>query len=131
MPPALDLSDLQLATIRVLWDRGEATTAEVHKALRPSRGLAVTTVATLLRRLEERGLVAHRSDGRAFVYRALLSEGEARRSAVSTLLRSVFRNDAPALFSQLVSHDTVDDADLAEMRKLLADSTRARRGKTR
>lgn len=131
MPPAADLSDLQLATIRVLWDRGEATTAEVHKALHRSRGLAVTTVATLLRRLEERGLVAHRADGRAFVYRALLSETEARRSAMSTLLRSLFRNDAQALFSQLVAHDAVDDADLAEMRKLLADSTRARRGKTR
>src|SRR5687768_6667211 len=114
MPPAADLSDLQLATIRVLWDRGEVTTAEVHKALQPSRGLAVTTVATLLRRLEERGLVAHRADGRAFVYRALLSEAEARCSAMSTLLRSVFRNDAQALFSQLVAHDAVDDADLAE-----------------
>ena len=62
-----DLSDLQLAVVRVLWDKGEASAADVQRALHRSRGLAITTVSTLLTRLEKRGLLSHRADGRTFV----------------------------------------------------------------
>ena len=55
------LTELQIAVMRVLWEKGEATVAEIWEALRPERGLAQTTVATLLCRLEKRGVVAHTS----------------------------------------------------------------------
>ena len=48
----------QLEIMRVLWDRTEATVVEIHQALRAERPLAPTTIATLLSRLEKRGLVA-------------------------------------------------------------------------
>lgn len=128
MPIDADLSELQLAAMRVLWDRGEATTADVHKALYRSRGLAITTVATLLTRLEKRGLISHRADGRAFFYRAVLAESDARRSAITAVLRSVFRSDPSALLSQLIEHKDVKDDDIASMKKLLAASVRRRRG---
>ena len=51
------LSDLQLAVMRVLWDKGEASAADVHRALRHSRPMAITTVATLLARLEKRAML--------------------------------------------------------------------------
>ena len=128
MPIDADLSELQLAAMRVLWDRGEATSAEVQKALYRSRGLAITTVATLLTRLEKRGLVTHRADGRVFYYRAVLEESDVRRSAITSVLRSVFRSDPSALLSQLVQHKDVKDDDIATMKKLLAESARRRRG---
>ena len=56
----VSLSELQLSLMRVLWQRGEASTAEVAEALRGERDLAHTTVATLLTRLEKRGLLASR-----------------------------------------------------------------------
>ena len=62
-PRDVALSDLQLDLMRVLWQRGEASTAEVAESLAGSRSLAHTTVATLLTRLEKRGLLAMRRAG--------------------------------------------------------------------
>lgn len=121
------LSELQLATMRVLWERGEGTAADVQRALRRSRGLAVTTVATLLNRLEKRGVVAHRVDGRAFVYRATISEHDVRRSTLRSVLRHLFRGDPGALLSHLVSHADVGEDDIVTMRKLLTDARKAAR----
>src|SRR5207248_2952602 len=60
MPDRHQLTELQLAILRVIWDRGEATVQEIWEALHAERGLAQTTVATMLSRLERRGVVTRR-----------------------------------------------------------------------
>lgn len=114
------LSELQIAVMRELWSRQEASTAEVAQALADQRGLAHTTVATLLTRLEKRGVVAARRDGRQLVYRALVSEEQVRRSMVAGLLGSVFGGDAPALVSHLVRESELGADDLERIKRLLA-----------
>ena len=77
----LSLSELQLSLMRVLWQRGQASTAEVAEALRAEgRPLAHTTVATLLQRLEKRGLLACDREARALVYRPCVSEPEVQKN---------------------------------------------------
>jgi predicted transcriptional regulator len=66
--PALTV--LHQAILDVLWAKGPATAEAVREALRPRHPLKDSSVRTLLRRLEERGLVAHEVEGRTFVYRA-------------------------------------------------------------
>jgi len=68
------LGELQHAIMTVLWERGEATTGDVHEALRAERGLAFTTIATMLRKMEDKGVVTHRAEGRQFVEALLDSE---------------------------------------------------------
>ncbi|MEL7169824.1 MAG: BlaI/MecI/CopY family transcriptional regulator, partial [Bacteroidota bacterium] len=85
--PTDQLSPLQLAVIEVLWDRREATVADVHAAL--DRDLALTTVGTILARLAKQGIVAHRKDGRALVYRAAVTRRAVRRSMTGSLLDSL------------------------------------------
>lgn len=114
------LSELQIAVMRELWSRQEASTAEVAQALAGQRGLAHTTVATLLSRLEKRGVVAARRDGRQLVYRALVSEDQVRRSMVAGLLTTVFGGDAPALVSHLVRESDIGADDLERIKRLLA-----------
>lgn len=114
------LSELQIAVMRELWSRDEATTSEVAQALAEQRGLAHTTVATLLSRLEKRGVVAARRDGRQLVYRAAVSEEQVRRSMVAGLLSSVFGGDAPALVSHLVRDSEIGADDLERIKRLLA-----------
>ena len=114
------LSELQIAVMRELWSRQEASTAEVAQALADQRGLAHTTVATLLTRLEKRGVVAARRDGRPLGYRALVSEAQVRRSMVAGLLGSVFGGDAPALVSHLVRESELGADDLERIKRLLA-----------
>ncbi len=119
MAPSIELSELQLAVMRVLWQKSRATVAEVQEALEPERGLALTTVATVLTRLEKAHLVAHRPAGRHYVYRPLVSEEEVRRSMVSALAERLFEGDVAALVSHLVSAREIEPGDLARVRKLI------------
>jgi BlaI family transcriptional regulator, penicillinase repressor len=112
------LSDLQLELVRVLWRSGELSVAEVTEAL-ADRDLAHTTVATLLTRLEKRGVVAARRNGRMLVYTACVSEAQVRRSMVSSLIAQVFRGDPKALLAHLVSEREVAQGDLEQVRALL------------
>jgi BlaI family penicillinase repressor len=113
------LSELQLDVMRVLW-RGEASVADVAAALVTSRGLAHTTIATVLTRLAKRGLVAAGRDGRQLIYRALVDESQVRRSMVGDLIQSLFRGDPKALLAHLVSEKEVAPGDLERVQALLA-----------
>ena len=113
------LSDLQLDVMRVLW-RGETSVADVAAELAVRRGLAHTTVATVLTRLAKRDLVAARRDGRQLVYRALVDESQVRRSMVGGLIQSLFRGDPQALLAHLVSEEDVAGGDLEKVQALLA-----------
>ncbi|MES2522553.1 MAG: BlaI/MecI/CopY family transcriptional regulator [Gemmatimonadota bacterium] len=127
MSDDIELTDLQLAVLRVLWKRGEATSAEVHAAL-ADRDLAITTISTILSRLESRGIVAHRAERRVFIYRAAVSEPQVRRSMLGAMLDTVFAGDATALVSQLLSAGDVSRGDIDRMKELIA-GYEARRGK--
>lgn len=118
------LSELQLQLMRVLWARGEASVAEVAGAVADARGLAHTTVATLLTRLAARGVVEARREGRHLVYRALLSEPQVRRSMVSGLIDQLFAGDPGALLTHLVSEREVKAGDLDKVQALLAKGRR-------
>jgi len=113
------LTELQIAVMRVLWDRGEASVADIWEALLPERGLAQTTVATLLSRLEKRGVVAHDTRSRQYFYRATISESDVRKDMVRELTDRLFDGDVAALMSHLLSAREVSAGDLARMRKLV------------
>ncbi len=116
----VSLSELQIALMRVLWRRGETSTAEVAAELADERGLKHTTVATLLTRLEKRGVVAQRRDGRQLFYRALVDEADVRRSMVAGLLGALFAGDARELVAHLVEESEIEPGDLAKVRRRLA-----------
>lgn len=118
------LSGLQLAIMRVVWQRGEASTADVVASLADSRDLAHTTVGTLLGRLEKRGLLVSRRDGKHLVYRASVAEAEVKRSMVSEFLDRLFEGDARALVTHLVSEREVGEGDLQKIRDLLRNPDR-------
>lgn len=116
----VSLSELQITLMRVLWRRGETSTAEVAAELAEERGLKHTTVATLLTRLEKRGVVAQRRDGRQLFYRALVEEADVRRSMVAGLLGALFAGDARELVAHLVEESEIAPGDLAKVRRRLA-----------
>ena len=125
MSEPLALTDLQLDVLRVLWRRGSASVAEISEQLQPERALAVTTVATILSRLEKRGIVRHTSRSRQFVYHPKVSEPDVRRSMVSELTERLFGGDATALVSHLVSAHEVTPGDLDRMKRLLETNGKA------
>ncbi len=125
MSESIQLSDLQLALMRILWDRKEANALEVHgELLAQDRELATTTVATMLSRLEKKGLLTHRSVGRQVIYRTLVSEHEVRRSMLARLTDYFFQGDVTALVSHLV--DGGDD--VARAKQILAERSGEEQG---
>jgi predicted transcriptional regulator len=114
------LGDLQLAIMRVLWACGEGTVAEVHEALEAERGLALTTIATMLTKMEKKGVVAHRAEGRRFIYRPRVSEDQVTRSMVADLTSQLFRGDVTALVNHLLSEHDIDSRELAQLRELIS-----------
>lgn len=119
MEASYHLGDLQLAIMRVLWARGEATVADVHETLEPERGLALTTIATMLAKMEKKGVVDHRADGRRFIYRPLVSEEQVQRSMVADLTSQLFRGNIPALVNHLLAEHDIRPQELAQLRELI------------
>ena len=115
------LSDLQLDLLGVLWDQGEATVAAVVDALAAKRGLALTTVATLLKRLEKRGLVSHSTSGRQYLYRATVERKAVRGGMLADLRSRSFGGDLPALVNQLIHTDEVAPEDLERIKAMIAE----------
>jgi BlaI family penicillinase repressor len=118
-PTAPRLTEPQLEILRVLWQRSEATVVDIHQALQAERPLAPTTIATLLSRLEKRGLVTYRTEGRQYVYRALLKEEEAQQHALVAVTQGLFAGDVPSMVSQLLSSHEIRPGDLSRVRELI------------
>ena len=113
------LTELQIAILRVLWDRGQATVAEICEGLKPERGLALTTVATLLSRLEKRGVVSHETRARQFVYQTLVTEADVRHSMVRELTEQLFDGNVTALLTHLLSEREISAGDLERVKAML------------
>jgi BlaI family transcriptional regulator, penicillinase repressor len=120
MPETYDLTDLQLDLLRTLWEKREATVTEVTEALRDTRALAPTTVATLLSRLERKGVVSHRTEGRTYIYSAEISERDVRKTMLSRMT-SLFEGDVAAMMSQLLDEREISADEIARVRKLLQE----------
>ena len=113
------LTDLQIEVLGVLWKRGEATVAEVHQALEPATGLARKTIGTLLFRLEQQGVIAHREDGREYLYRACVTREQVERAAVGSVLGRLFGGDVAAMVSHALRAEEVEPGDVERVREML------------
>src|SRR5205823_13745989 len=121
MPGRHQRTELQLASPRVIRDKGEATVQDIWEALPPERGLAQTTVATTLSRLDRRGVVTRRAppQARQYHYRAAVTEREVQHSMVGELTERLFDGDVTALVQHLLTGEDVSPGDIAKIRDLI------------
>ena len=111
------LYDRELDVMQVLWDRGSATVAEVRAAL--ADDLAYTTVATMLRILEEKGYARREEEGRAHRYFPLVERQQARDGALGRISRKLFKDSPELLLTHIVSDRRLSRAQLQRIRDLL------------
>ncbi|HJP58769.1 MAG TPA: BlaI/MecI/CopY family transcriptional regulator [Gemmatimonadaceae bacterium] len=119
MPDRQPLTELQIAILRLLWENGELTAAQIWEQLYAERKLAQTTVATIVARLQRRRILARRTRDKQFVYRPLVTEADVQHSMVSELTERLFAGDVTALVSHLVSARDMTPGDLARVKKIL------------
>ncbi|MEQ8764643.1 MAG: BlaI/MecI/CopY family transcriptional regulator [Planctomycetota bacterium] len=113
----LRLGDLQLAILQMLWELGEGTVTDVQEALATSH--AYTTVATMLQKMEAKGLVSHRSEGRRFIYRASVEADAVTDSMVGDLVDRLFGGSVEAMLTHLLESKDVSTRELARLEKLI------------
>lgn len=113
------LTEAELRLMEILWTRGESTVADVVAALPKRATLHYSSVLTTMRILEQKGYVAHRQEGRAFVYRPVVDRSEARRSAVKHLLSRFFDGSPELLVLNVIDEERIDLAELERLRSVV------------
>jgi|SRR5580658_3105666 predicted transcriptional regulator len=122
MPPkrSITLTQAELRLMKVLWDRGESTVADMVTATSSEGELAYTSVLTTIRILETKGYVSHRQEGRAFLYSTSVGELEAGRSEVRHVLQRFFGNSRERLLLSLLGDDEVSPDELKRLKQAIA-----------
>jgi predicted transcriptional regulator len=82
----------------------------------------------MLTKMEKKGVVAHRTEGRVFFYRPKIREADVHRSMVSDLTERLFAGDAAALVSHLLTEREFDAQELAKIRALIEQHAKKERG---
>jgi len=106
--------------MKVLWNRGESTVADMVTATSAETELAYTSVLTTIRILETKGYVSHRQEGRAFLYSSSIGEAEASRSEVRQVLQRFFGNSRERLLLSMLGDDEIDSEELKRLKKAIA-----------
>jgi predicted transcriptional regulator len=114
-PASTTPTNAEREILDVLWRKTEASVREVADELSKKKDVAYTTVLTMLGILARKGLVSHRTEGRAFIYSPVISRGEARKHALQTLLTQFFNGSPDILAQHLLSEH---DVDLDELKAL-------------
>lgn len=113
-----DLSRRERQIMDIIYRLGEATAADVMENLPDAPGYSA--VRAMLRILEERRYLTHRTEGQRYVYRAAISREEAQSSALQRVVSTFFGDSVPDTVAALLDmSDELDERDAERLRRLI------------
>jgi predicted transcriptional regulator len=121
-------TERELEALKVLWECGEATVREIADAMNAqakSGGepeIAYTTVLSLLQVMEQKGLVAHRRDGKAYIYVPRVEQKSTFRRLAGSFLEKVFDGAVAEYLVHALESKRLSDAELDQLETMLADA---------
>ena len=115
------MTQAEIRLMKVLWDRGESTVAQMVAATSAETELAYNSVLTTIRILETKGYVIHRQEGRAFLYSSCVGELEASRSEVHQVLQRFFGNSRERLLLSLLGDDGISPEELQRLKEAIVN----------
>jgi predicted transcriptional regulator len=124
MPPkkSTTLTEAELRLMKILWRRGESAVGDLVAAMPEGEELAYNSVLTTIRILEQKGYVAHRQEGRAFVYHPLMAEEEAGRSELRHVIGRFFGNSREQLVLSLLGEGEMTADELQRLKDAIAEA---------
>ena len=117
------LTPVELELMTIVWELGGGTVQEVLEKLPPERPLAYTSVATMLRILEQKGALTSARQGRGFRYEPLLRKADYQAAELGHVVGKVFDGEPVELVRRLVE-DGLTRRQVAELRRLLDERSR-------
>jgi BlaI family penicillinase repressor len=113
-----ELGELERAVMQLIWQGGELTAEQVRESL--DRPLKDSTIRTVLRRLEEKGYVAHTVENRTFLYRPAESRQKVAGRAVKRILDWFCEGSVEALLAGMVDSKVLDRKELERLAERIA-----------
>lgn len=124
MKPPKGLGAVEQMVMDFVWSHGPCSAEACRESLKPSRPLKESTVRTILRRLEEKGFVAHETEGRTYIYRAAEGRRNVAVRAVKNIIDRFCGGSAEELVIGMVDNAVIDRKQLERLaRKIAAQKT--------
>lgn len=114
------LSALEHLVMEVVWERGSATGEDVRAALAERHPMKESTARTILKRLEEKGYIRHRVDGRTNVYTGVDAPENVAAKAVRQIIERFCGGSVEQLLVGMVANDVVDEQELQRLAQRIA-----------
>ncbi len=124
-----ELTPAQGEIMEIIWDCGEVSASEVRRILSRTRKVARNTVRTLLERMEEKGWIRHREEGRTFLYAAAQPREATIGRKVQEVVETVCGGSAEALVTALLDYRGLNAGELMRIRQMLAQARATRKSK--
>jgi BlaI family penicillinase repressor len=121
-------SEFELDVMRYFWSEREISAPELHRRIGPERGVAYSTVKTIVDRLEQKGAIERIANrGRTIVYAPAVKRERVRKPLVKSFLRRLFGNDLRPLFAQLLQEGKLSAEELDYLRALVAEAEKKKK----
>jgi BlaI family penicillinase repressor len=117
------MSPAETEVLRLVWQLGEATVQQVCAALPARRKVAYRTVQTLLRRLEGKGYLRHKIEGKAHLFVPAVQQDQVVKRTVLDFLDRLFGGDPRPLMQFLAEDGRINEEDIEKLRKLIEKSS--------
>ena len=117
--PSAALTDAEAEVMAILWRKHPASVGDIVTALNERRAVTYSTVQTMLRILETKGYVTHDKVARAFIYKPVVDERQARLRALRHLVRRLFDGSPSLLVLNVLEDEELDAAERDQLRKLI------------
>jgi len=117
--PSAALTDAEAEVMAILWRIHPASVSDIVTALNERRAVTYSTVQTMLRILETKGYVTHDKVARAFIYKPVIDERQARLRALRHLARRLFDGSPSLLVLNVLEDEELDAAEREQLRKLI------------
>lgn len=119
------ISEAELEVLKILWELGEATSAQIVDKLTPATDWKPKTIQTLITRLAaKKALGTEKINGKAFLYFPLVSEEEYKAYANTTFLQKLYNGSVNLMLASFIKEQKLTRAELDSLRKLLDEEVR-------
>jgi BlaI family penicillinase repressor len=119
-------SPRELDVLKALWGLGSGSVREVHERMCPDGELAFNTIQTLLRIMEDKGLIRHRAKGRTFIYEPIYN----RDRVTARVLHRVFDGALDQAVLSLLQAKDASEAELRDLERMIALARKRKASRT-
>jgi predicted transcriptional regulator len=119
------LTDVELELMQIVWRLGECSIRDVFEALPKGRDLAYTTVATMMKILEQKGAVTSQKKDRTITVKPRIERSDYEAASLKHLNERVFEGNATSMVTRLLNDSELTVDELRALRKLLDERLRS------